>query len=200
MELFASALRDEDGNVTSALEVVVPVTERKEMEEKLRQYSEHLEELVQKRTEELLESEKRYSILVEEASAGVAIIQDGKLVFVNKRCLEVGGYSKDELIGLPFGKIVDGNYHKIMMKRYIGKLQGTPPETCEIELIAKNGERIPVEIGGSLINYQGRPAVLVILRARFYLAVQADGPYGTRFSFITIWTYGCSLCRWWGYP
>ncbi|MGB9854002.1 MAG: PAS domain-containing sensor histidine kinase [Candidatus Bathyarchaeales archaeon] len=162
--LFASALRDENGNVTSALEVVVPITERKEMEEKLKQYSEHLEELVQKRTEELLESEKRYSILVEEASAGVAIIQDGKLVFVNKRCLEVGGYSKEELIGLPFEKIVDEKYRQIMMERYIRKLQGAPPATFEIELIAKNGKRVPAEIGGSLISYQGRPAVLVILR------------------------------------
>lgn len=164
VELFASALRDKNGNVTSALEVVVPITERKEMEEKLKQYSERLEELVQKRTEELLESEKRYSILVEEASAGVAIIQDGKLVFVNKRCLEVGGYSKDELIGIPFEKIVDEKYCQIIMERYVRKLQGAPPATCEIELIAKNGKRVPVEIGGSLISYQGRPAVLVILR------------------------------------
>ena len=42
---------------SAILGTVTDITERKKMEEKLRQYSEHLEELVQRRTEELLESE-----------------------------------------------------------------------------------------------------------------------------------------------
>ena len=39
--------------------IIRDITESKKMEEKLKQYSEHLEEMVQKRTEELLESEKK---------------------------------------------------------------------------------------------------------------------------------------------
>ena len=141
------------------------ITERKEMEEKLRQYSEHLEELVQKRTEELLESEKRYSVLVEEASDGVGIIQDGKVVFVNKKAAEIVGYSKDELIGLPFEKAVDEKYLQLAMEGYMGRLQGeTLPAIAELELIAKTGERIPIEANSTLIHYQGRPATLVIMR------------------------------------
>ena len=164
VELFASALRDENGNVTSALEVVVPITERKEMEEKLKLYSEHLEELVKKRTQELSESERRYSVLVEEAKIGVCIIQDGKIVFVNKRLLEVGGYSKDELIGLPYEKMVDEKYLQVARERYMRKLLGAPSSTFEVELRAKNGERIPVEMNSSLINYEGRPAILLVMR------------------------------------
>jgi len=141
------------------------ITERKKMEEKLRQYSEHLEELVQKRTEELLESEKRYSVLVEEASDGVAIIQDEKIVFANKKAAEVIGYSKDELTGLNFEKLVDEKYRQFIKESYMRRMRGEKiPATSEIELIAKTGERIPIEFSGGLITYQGRPVDLILVR------------------------------------
>ncbi len=141
------------------------ITQRKTMEEKLRQYSEHLEELVQKRTEELLESEKRYSVLVEEASDGVVIFQDEKIAFTNKKGAELIGYSKDELLGVPFEKLVSEKHRLIIKKRYEDRLRGEKlPETFEIELIAKTGEYIPIEFTGALVHYQGRPADLIIIR------------------------------------
>jgi PAS domain S-box-containing protein len=141
------------------------ITERKEMEEKLRQYSEHLEGLVQKRTEELLESEKRYSVLVEEASDGVVILQDEKIAFTNKKGAELIGYSKDELLGVPFEKLVSEKHRLITKKRYDERLRGEKlPETLEIELIAKTGEYIQIELTGALVDYQGRPADLIIIR------------------------------------
>ncbi len=144
------------------------ITERKQMEERLRQYSEHLEELVEKRTEELLESEKRYSVLVEEASDGVAILQDGKIILSNKKVTEITGYSRDELIDFPFEKlvkIVDEKYRQLIMRRYTRRLKGKAvPVTQEIELVSKNGECVPIEIGGTVVHFQGRPAILIIVR------------------------------------
>lgn len=154
-----------NGKVVGVQIITRDITERKKMEEKLKQYSEHLEELVQKRTEELLESEKRYSVLVEEASDGVAILQDGKTVFTNKKGLEILGYSKEEVIGLPFEKLVSQEHLQCVNEFYIGRLQGEIiPETVELEVIAKTGERISIEISGKHITHQGRPAVLYILR------------------------------------
>ena len=141
------------------------ITKRKQMEEKLRQYSEHLEELVRKRTEELSESEKRYSVLVEEASDGVLIAQDGKIAFINKKGAEILGYSKDELTGLPFEKTLDEKYRQLVTERYQRRLQGEKvPTTYEIDVLSKTGECVPVEVSATLINYQGRPADLVIVR------------------------------------
>ena len=144
------------------------ITERKKMEEKLRQYSEHLEELVQKRTGELLESEKRYSVLVEEASEGVVMLQDEKIVFTNKRLLEICGYSRDEIIGFSFEKLiklVDEKYHQPLKERLERRMRGEKvPATFELELMAKTGERVPIEASSTLIRYQGRPTVLTILR------------------------------------
>jgi len=141
------------------------ITERKKMEEKLRQYSEQLEGLVQKRTEELLESEKRYSVLVEEASDGVVILQDGKIVFVNRKGPEMVGRSKDELIGLPFERLVDEKYRQLTKERYERRLLGERvPATYEIDVIPKTGEHVPVELSATRIHYQGRPADLLIVR------------------------------------
>jgi len=141
------------------------VTERKMLEGKLKQYSEHLEELVRKRTEELLESEKRYSVLVEEASDGVAIIQDGKIVFANKRTSEITGYSREELLGLSAVNLLREGDRQPAKEKYMQRLRGeTVPTTYEIELIAKSGELIPVELSTNLINYQGQPSIIVVVR------------------------------------
>jgi len=113
----------------------------------------------------LLETEKRYSVLVEEASDGVAMIQDGKVVFANKKAAEIIGYSTDELVGLPFEKVVDEKHLQLAIEGYMRRMQGEDlPETAELELIAKTGERVPIEAGSTLINYQGRPSNLVIIR------------------------------------
>jgi len=147
------------------LGTVTDITERKKMEEKIRQYSEQLEELVRVRTEELLESEKRYSVLVEEASDGVAMIQDGKVIFANKKAAEIIGYSIEEIIGLPFENVVDEEYLQLATEGYMRIMRAeTVPPLAELELIAKTGERVPIEASSTLIDYQGRPANLVIIR------------------------------------
>ncbi len=163
-ELSASLIYEGD-KIVGVQSTFRDLRERKKMEEKLRQYSEHLEELVQKRTEELLESEKRYSILVEEASDGVTMIQDGKVVFANKKAAEIIGYSIDEIIGLPFEDVVDEKYLQLATEGYMRVIRGEKVSPiAELELIAKSGEPTPIEASSTLIQYQGCPANLVIVR------------------------------------
>jgi PAS domain S-box-containing protein len=144
------------------------ITERKRMEKKLRQYSEHLEELVKERTEDLSELETRHSVLMKEASDGVVILQDERIAFVNKSLLKISGYSRDELIGIPFQKIakmVDKKYRQVVKDRHERRTKGEEnPATVELELIAKTGEYIPIETNSALIQRNGHPAVLTIVR------------------------------------
>ncbi len=152
-------------NVVGFQTILRDITERKEMEKKLRQYSEHLEELVQKRTDKLLESEKRYSVLVEEASDGVIIIQDEKIVFTNKKASGIIGHSRDELIGLPFENLIDEKYRQDAKERCIRTIRREEiPSIYEMELIARTDERIPVEVSCARIRYQGRYAIIQIVR------------------------------------
>ncbi|MGA2972677.1 MAG: PAS domain S-box protein [Candidatus Bathyarchaeia archaeon] len=58
-------IHDEQGNIIYHEGILRDITERKRLEEKLRQHSLHLEELVGKRTRELRESEEKYRELFE---------------------------------------------------------------------------------------------------------------------------------------
>jgi PAS domain S-box-containing protein len=142
------------------------ITERKKMEEELRQYSEQLEELVQKRTQELSDSERSYSLLVEQASDGIGISQDAKAVFVNKKLSEMLGYSKDELIGRPIFELIHEKYRQLTKEAYekMQKERGPPTRYLETEFVAKNGTSISVELSASRTNYENRNAAMIIVR------------------------------------
>ncbi|MDP3581249.1 MAG: PAS domain S-box protein, partial [Ignavibacteria bacterium] len=63
--MILSPLRDENGNIVNYLAVQQDVTNRKVLEEELRKYREQLEELVEKRTNELRVSEEKFRTLAE---------------------------------------------------------------------------------------------------------------------------------------
>jgi len=71
------------------------------LNQKLKEYTHELEKIVEERTKELAESEKRYRTLVE--SPLIAFCEgdkNWKFLFVNERFLEMTGYSsRDEIIG-----------------------------------------------------------------------------------------------------
>ena len=58
-EFSASAIKDHSGNPTGFVTIIKDITERKLMENELRRYSEHLEELVEERTMALKRSQER---------------------------------------------------------------------------------------------------------------------------------------------
>jgi PAS domain S-box-containing protein len=158
-------LKDNSGKVIGTLSSGEDITERKGMEQRLKQYSENLEELVQKRTHELLESEERYSILVEEAGDGVVIVQDEKIVFANRKAAEMLGYSENEIVGLDIEKVMEAKDYPIVKDRYEKRLRGEyAPPTYEIGAVDKAGQHLPFEISSARINHQGQPAVLAIFR------------------------------------
>jgi PAS domain S-box-containing protein len=59
VELIVTPIKDKNGNVTAALELAVNITERKIMQNKLAEYSQKLEKLVEKRTEQLKQTQAK---------------------------------------------------------------------------------------------------------------------------------------------
>lgn len=59
VELIVTPIKDKEGNVTAALELVVNITERKIIQNKLAEYSEKLEKLVEQRTEQLKQTQAK---------------------------------------------------------------------------------------------------------------------------------------------
>ncbi len=132
---------------------------------KLKEHADQLELKVEERTRELVESERKYSTLVEHANDGVVIIQDGKLSFVNKRIEEMLGYSREELTGKPFLNMIPESEVESVKSRYEERMKGEPvPAIYETKALSKNGDVIPIEVNVGLINYGAKPADLVIVR------------------------------------
>lgn len=115
--------------------------------------------------EALTSSEARYRGLAEAANDGIVIIQDGKLVYANRRCFEIGGYSQEELIGQDFLRFLRPDDHEQIMRAYLRRLSGsTTGGLVESALLTKDGSWRNLEYNTGLIEYQGRPAVVAYLR------------------------------------
>lgn len=164
VEITAVPLRKR-GKIIGVIGIVRDVSKRKKLERKLREYSLRLEKLVASKNKELKEIEQQYSVLMEQAGDGVAVIQDGLIIFVNKKVEQLTNYPKEHFIGMPFTEAIAPEYVRLVKNRYQRRMKGeNVPSIYEIELVTKDGERIPVEINATRINFKGKPADLVILR------------------------------------
>ncbi|MEE8372787.1 MAG: PAS domain S-box protein, partial [Dehalococcoidia bacterium] len=123
------------------------VTERKQSEEALR------------------ESEHRYRHLVEQASDGIAIIQDAVVKYVNPGAATAMGCPAEDIVGTPISDFIHPDELSKMADRYRRRMAGEPVESVfESVIIRKDGSAVDVEASAALTTYQGRPADLVILR------------------------------------
>ena len=142
-----TALRDDKGKAIGYLSSGEDVTERKRAEERL------------------VQSEKKYSTIVEKGNDGIVIIQDGRLIFANSRTPEITGLPLDKVLGRSFIDFVSPAYRGLVADNYKRRISGEKaPDRYEIEILSKDGESIPVEITGSAIEYEGKPADMVVIR------------------------------------
>ena len=79
---------------------IFDITERKREEAELEQYRHHLEDLVEQRTAELLETEARASHILQSSADGLyGIDTDCRITFINPAACELLGYKAEEVIG-----------------------------------------------------------------------------------------------------
>jgi PAS domain S-box-containing protein len=141
--------------------------------------ADHLEELVEKHTNELKkeiadrkkmetalrESEKKYWTLVENSKDAVIIIQDGVLKFANKGAIEMVGSTQKEMIESDFLTWVAEESLTLVKRRYARRILGKDvPGIYEVTLKRKDGTTVPGEVNATLIDYNGRPGDLVVIR------------------------------------
>ena len=113
----------------------------------------------------LRQSEEKYSTLVEQGNDGIIIIQDGLLKFGNSKTVEITGFSLEEALDRPFLDFITPEYRESVADRYKKRISGEEvPSKYEIEILSKDGRKIPLEISASLVEYKGRPADMAMLR------------------------------------
>jgi PAS domain S-box-containing protein len=93
-------LRNDHDKVVGIVGVNRDITERKRMEEKLRQYSSNLEQIVAERTSKLAESERRFRELADLLPQIVfETDENGNIQFMNRAGFEATGRTEKELRG-----------------------------------------------------------------------------------------------------
>lgn len=154
----------------------------KQNEEALRRAHDELELRVRERTAELVrantalqaeigerlkteaalrESEGKYSRLVESSLTGIYINQDGKIVFANQLFAAMHGYSPDKLIGMAMDEVIHPEDRAYAAELRAKRLRGEPaPVEYEMRGLTRDGHPIWLNRRITVIEYQGRPAVL----------------------------------------
>ncbi|MBI5848917.1 MAG: PAS domain S-box protein [Nitrospirae bacterium] len=137
LETHAVPLRNENDEIIALLGVTRDITARKQTEETL------------------IESEKRFKTLIEQAGDGFELLSDeGRFVDVNSASCRQLGYSREELLGM---KIFDID-PKLDSARFTMTLQSMEvgsPISFESAHRRKDGTEFPVEITTSLIVLAG---------------------------------------------
>jgi PAS domain S-box-containing protein len=116
-----------------------------------------------KRAEKLLHAaEEQFRSLVEQSIAGIYVIQDGSLVYVNPRFAEIFGYeSTDEPIGRNALSVVAENHRAAVADNVQRWLKGA---VRRIEYsttgLRKDGSTVEVGVHGARASYRGRPAII----------------------------------------
>ncbi len=108
------------------------------------------------------ESEDLFRILNESSLAGVYLIQDGLLRYVNQAAAELFGYKPDELIDKLSPLVVVHPQDKALVTENIRRRLAGEIKSLRYEFLGqrKDGSTLNVEVFGSLINYRGRPAII----------------------------------------
>jgi PAS domain S-box-containing protein len=115
---------------------------------------------------ELLESEEKYRVLVENSLDGI-LIQDfsGKILFVNQAIVRVLGLEgPDEIIGKNSLDLVIPEYRDVAIQDFVNVSQGQGGYLQEYIIRAPNGQQIRIEGLGTKIMFGGEPANILAVR------------------------------------
>jgi PAS domain S-box-containing protein len=151
IEQHNTPIYDEEGTLVAIEGIARDITERKQMEETLRESEEK---------SRLLFNSGNDAVFVHRVTTGGI---SGKIIDVNDATCKILGYTRDELLQLSHLDIsAPDELDNVPAIRK--KLLGENDHLFEIVAVAKDGRRISFEISAHLFNLEGQPAVLSVAR------------------------------------
>ena len=159
-------LFEPDGSRKGLVVLGRDITERDQIQKELEKYRDHLEELVQKRTESLAKeveqhqlaknalqkSEKRFRRLFEAAPDGIAVLDnEGIIIEANPAFLRLHNRPFDELVGRRINAFVPPHFRQVFQQITLPKLQQLEPQELEVQVTQAGGNLVDVWRKGSPI-------------------------------------------------
>ena len=111
----------------------------------------------------LRESEERYRELFENARDAMYVHDlHGTYIRVNKAAERLSGYPREEIVGRNFMEFISPDHIRHVREHFCTKLAQEGETTYEVDVLAKDGRRVPVEVSsraiyenGAIIGVQG---------------------------------------------
>jgi PAS domain S-box-containing protein len=100
--------------------------------------------------------EEDYRALVENAEDGIFTIdQEGRFTYMNKKGMAMLGYRRDELVGRSFVTVIAPEYREATLENFRKRQTGEAVDRYEMEVVTKEGRRMPIEISTRTLEYKG---------------------------------------------
>jgi PAS domain S-box-containing protein len=112
----------------------------------------------------VLDSEKKYRLVVDNANEGIVITQDGMLKFVNPQAKKFTGLSESNLETGNFLNYIHPDDRQMVYEHHRKRLAGEKaPHIYSMRMLDKEGNTRWVQNIGVLVEWEGRPATLNFL-------------------------------------
>ncbi len=142
--------RNSTGEITHYQGIILDITNRKLVEEKLK------------------ESEEKFRTIAEQSLMGICIAQDNKIQYINKKYADIWGYSVKEMMQWEVkdaAKVIHPEDRAFALGQFVKKQKGEQDIVAHYQYrgIKNSGEMIWVENFSKPIIYRGRSADLLTL-------------------------------------
>ncbi len=144
--LSSKAILDEEGRILYLDGILEDITERKSIQEALR------------------ESQERYRRLLDHNPAAIVVHVDGVIVYANRASLDlVAASCPEDALGKRIFDFVHPDYRDIVLDRIkLCQKDGKFAEPIEEKFLRLDGKSVDVEVTAIPITYQGQPASQVV--------------------------------------
>ncbi len=113
----------------------------------------------------LIESEEKFRLLMELATDGVLVVQDGKIKEVNYYLAKMCGYTIDEVLDTDLASFFHPDDIKTIETIYEKPLSDDNALAVhELTLMCKNGHKVDVEVIAGRFVFQNKPSNLLVVR------------------------------------
>jgi PAS domain S-box-containing protein len=178
---IATPIKNNDGQLTGCLVVIIDITDRKLMETELKKHRKALEKTISERTRDLKYSEEKYRRLYNESkkaeavycslinsSADAIVLYDleGRTQYVSSAFTKLFGWSLDELKGKRIDYVPEAELEKTTAHINNVIQRGISCQGFESKRYKKDGRLVDVSISASAYNdHEGKVSgLLAILR------------------------------------
>ena len=113
---------------------------------------------------QLQESEERNRLLMEHATGGIIVIQDGEIVFATSQVMEVIGRSEPGQPSRSIAEVIHPDDRQMVKELLLQTVRGKKADGSHtVRIITKEGNERWVEVNMALFAWNGRPAVLAMV-------------------------------------